>query len=180
VLLCSVVQIPFDFPALCVSRRGDSCARGAKLLDHRSELNLQATALEGEEHRLTRGAHELRVGAQRPIVDDVGDGLAATNDGARNLTVPDRPGIEGVARAVDEAGGRGIPEGNVERGVIECAGEDRAQMGRMTIHPQLADRILQCAPCEHRRQQDRQEKAVRERPAADRQQPADSRDRICV
>ena len=70
-LLGAVVEVAFDLPTFCLTG-GDDPATGRQQLGRlRLELGLEATALQREQHRLARGLHQLGVGFQCGVMDDV-------------------------------------------------------------------------------------------------------------
>ena len=66
VLLRSVMEVALDLAALGVACGHDACTRCAELCVRRLELGRQATVLDGQQQRLTRGSEELRVGVPEP------------------------------------------------------------------------------------------------------------------
>src|SRR4249919_1479527 len=100
-LLGAVMKVPLDLATLGVASGGNACTGVAQLVDRRAELCFEATALEGEDQRLPGRAHELGVGAQRRVVDDVGDRLAVAVDRARHAPVADVLRLYGLMSRID-------------------------------------------------------------------------------
>ncbi len=63
-LLRPVMEVALELSAPGVARGQDACTRRAELHACRVELGRQATVLDRQQQRLTRGCEELRVGVQ--------------------------------------------------------------------------------------------------------------------
>ena len=179
VLLRSVMEVALDPSALSVARGDDACTRCAELRAHRVELSRQATVLDGEQERLTRGCDELRVGIQSGVVPDHGHRFAVPHDRGRRLAGR-RRGRKRLAARVDKAVGLLETEPELERRIIECIGQRRAKLSGARALYHAGDDLLQHRRSEERAHHDRKHKSVGNQGATNREQPADVRDRARI
>ena len=182
-LLRTVMEVALDLAALGVSRGHDPCTRCAQLCVRRPELGVrrldldrQTTVLDRQQQRLTRSSDKLRVGVQSRVVHDHGHGLAVLCDRSRRLAGR-RRGRKRLAARVDEAAGLLESEPDLERWIIECSGQRRAQLSGARVLYQAGDDLLQRCRGEERAHDDRKQKSVWQHRVTDVGQPAPLRER---
>ena len=175
-LLRPVMEVALDLAALGVACGHDACTRGAELFVRRLELGRQTTVLDGQQQRLTRGCDELWVGVQSRVVPDHRHGFAVPRDRSRRLARR-RRGRKRLAARVDKAAGLLESEPDLERWIIECIGQRRAQLSGARVLYQAGDDLLQRRRGEECAYHDRKHKSVGKQGATNREEPADVRDR---
>ncbi len=158
-LLRPVMEVALDPSALGVARGHDACARCAELRVRRLELGRHATVLDRQQQRLTRSRDELRVGVQSRVVHDHSHGFAVPRDRSRRLAGR-RRGSKRLAARVDEAACLLETEPELERRIIECVGQRRAQLSGARVLHQAGDDRFQRRRGEERAHHDRKHKSV--------------------
>ena len=133
----------------------------------RLELGRQTTVLDGQQQRLTRGCDELWVGVQSRVVPDHRHGFAVPRDRSRRLARR-RRGRKRLAARVDKAAGLLESEPELERRIIECIGQRRAQLSGARVLYQAGDDLLQRRRGEERAHHDRKHKSVGKQGATNR------------
>ena len=171
VLLCAVVKVALDLAALEITGGHRASTRRGKLGGRRLQLGRQATVLDRQQQRLTRGSDKLRVGVQSRVVHDHGHGFAVPRDRSRRLAGR-RRGCKRLAARVDEAVGLLETEPELERRIIECIGQRRAQLSGARALDQAGDDLFQRRRGEERAQHDRKQKSVWQCGVTDGGQPA--------
>ena len=117
-LLCAVVEVPFESPAL-----GDACvddprARVPHLVELGAQLRKEALVLEREPGGARDGVEQCRVLAQRRVVDERGD-LAAVALEDRHGTPGSRNDRDGLPVDVHVLVRVADPESELERGIAQ-------------------------------------------------------------
>ena len=166
-LLRPVMEVALDLSALGVARGHDACTRCAELCVRRLELGRHATVLDRQQQRLTRSRDELRVGVQSRVVHDHGHGFAVPRDRSRRLAGR-RRGRKRLAARVDEAACLLETEPELERRIIECIGQRRAQLSGARVLHQAGDDRFQRRRGEERAHHDRKHKSVGKQGATNR------------
>ena len=100
-LLCSVVEVPLQPLAFRVSRGDDPRARGAELVNVRTQLGVQPLILECERCGGADRPHEVALLCKLGIVDDGADPPTLVLDDCRDLSLRRRIQLHRSARGID-------------------------------------------------------------------------------
>ena len=127
-LLGAVVQVVLDPPPLLLGRAAGAQARLAHLAQEPVGLRREALALERHQRVGRRGRGERRVLAERRIVEDRGDTLAAVEDLRQRLLGRRLRHRDLLAGDIDPVVARPVHE--LERRVVELLGQRASQLRR--------------------------------------------------
>jgi hypothetical protein len=119
-LLGAVVEVALEPEAFVLSRGDDALARCAKLFD-------QPGVLEQHERRGRESLDHGRIGVERRVVNERGDGAAAADDRQHGAALRGPRQIDLRPTRVDVSTGRGDGEGEDEQRVPERLAHQRLQ-----------------------------------------------------
>jgi hypothetical protein len=152
------VQVALEPAPFGIARLDDAGARAPELLESGTQVGLEPRVVERDARGGAHGADQLRLVAQRGVVDERRHAAPAAVHARRHPPAAIRGQLDRAAVGAHVCGVLGNPVGEVERAVAEGASDRLADRLGRSRFPQLDEQIADPPPREPRAQDADQER----------------------